>query len=273
MNSLKNIYKEFVKTGKLEFLLSFKFSQDHLETLFSVIRSRGGFNNNPNCLQFKTAFKRILMRNQLSSSINANCCFDKEQVIHFSNLISQTTDVTAFLNKDSPIGEDEIDEVNTVLLTEYAADIVTYIAGYVERHLIKRIRCEHCLNGISKLNIIDNELIRIKNRGGLTVPRVDIVKICKIAEKELWAFEITKENFYDKLFTKIMRNLTYENLFNSLSHPCNLVDSEHRILLIKTILTCFLKIRLHHISKHHNINKKSTFVRSKLTKLIHFTNQ
>lgn len=143
----------------------------------------------------------------------------------------------------------------------------------MERHLIKRIKCEHCLNGINSLQTLENDLIRLKNRGGLTLPRVDIVKICKIAEKELWAFEITQEKFYDKMFSKIMRNLVFENLFNSMSHSCNLIDSEHRVLLIKTILTCYLKIRLHHISKHHNINKKKKFVRSKLTKLIHFTNQ
>ena len=44
-----------------KYILTYKFSQDHIELLFSCIRSRGGFNNNPNTLQFRTALKQILM--------------------------------------------------------------------------------------------------------------------------------------------------------------------------------------------------------------------
>lgn len=273
MKSYKNVYEAYVKTGKLGFLLGFKFSQDHLETLFSVIRSKGGFNNNPNCLQFKSAFKRILMRNQLASSLNANCSVNREQVIHFSKIITENSNVAEVFDEDEPIGEDDIDEMNTSILSEYASDIVTYVAGFVERYLVKRIKCEQCLKGIIALETCDNNLIKVKSRGGLTIPRIDIVKICKIAEQELWSFEITKKSFYDKLFTKIMRNLSDENLFSSMSHPSIFIDSEHRISIIKTILTCYLKIRLHHISKKHNINKTNKFVRAKLTKLIHYTNQ
>lgn len=74
MSTFKNMYKKYiVETNELKYLLTLKFSQDHLETLFSVIRSRGGFNNNSNCGQFKTAFKILLMRNELQSSLNCNC--------------------------------------------------------------------------------------------------------------------------------------------------------------------------------------------------------
>ena len=38
-----------------KYLLTYKFSQDHLELLFSCITSRGGWNNNPHCLQMKYA--------------------------------------------------------------------------------------------------------------------------------------------------------------------------------------------------------------------------
>ena len=42
----------FSKPGDpFKYLLTYKFSQDHIELLFSCIRSKGGWNNNPNCLQ------------------------------------------------------------------------------------------------------------------------------------------------------------------------------------------------------------------------------
>lgn len=42
MNNLKQMYHEYVETGYLKYILSYKFSQDHLEIFFSCIRSMGG---------------------------------------------------------------------------------------------------------------------------------------------------------------------------------------------------------------------------------------
>lgn len=55
--NLKNLYCNYIETGYLHYILSYKLSQDHLETLFSCFRSMGGFNNNPNCVQFSASFK------------------------------------------------------------------------------------------------------------------------------------------------------------------------------------------------------------------------
>jgi hypothetical protein len=35
------------------YLLTYKLSQDYVETFFGAVRARGGFNNNLNALQFK----------------------------------------------------------------------------------------------------------------------------------------------------------------------------------------------------------------------------
>ena len=47
----------------LKYVLTYNFSQDHIELLFNKIRYRGGWNNNPNVLQLKYALKSILIRN------------------------------------------------------------------------------------------------------------------------------------------------------------------------------------------------------------------
>ena len=56
-----------------KYVLTYKFSQDHIELLFNKIRRRGGWNNNPNVMQFKWALRRILMRNSISTSSTGNC--------------------------------------------------------------------------------------------------------------------------------------------------------------------------------------------------------
>lgn len=63
MISAIKLYKYLIDGTKLlQYLPLYKVSQDHLELFFSAIRARGGFNNNPNAVQFRAAFKRLLIR-------------------------------------------------------------------------------------------------------------------------------------------------------------------------------------------------------------------
>ncbi|EZA55359.1 THAP domain-containing protein [Ooceraea biroi] len=50
-NSIE-LYKHLNNTYNLKYLLTYKLCQDHIENLFSFIRSCDGFNNNPSCTQF-----------------------------------------------------------------------------------------------------------------------------------------------------------------------------------------------------------------------------
>lgn len=65
-------YLIFEIKDPLEYVLSFKLSQDHLETFFSLIRSRNGCCVNPTCVQFMAAFKALLMRAEIKIS-TGNC--------------------------------------------------------------------------------------------------------------------------------------------------------------------------------------------------------
>jgi len=71
--SVKQLFLDVVRSGQLDFILTYKLSQDHIEILFSSIRSRGGFNNNPSAAQFEAAYKRLLVLTNLTVSKGANC--------------------------------------------------------------------------------------------------------------------------------------------------------------------------------------------------------
>lgn len=43
----------------MTFLLTYKMSQDHVETFFASVRRFGGCNNNPTARQFKSALKKL----------------------------------------------------------------------------------------------------------------------------------------------------------------------------------------------------------------------
>ncbi|KYN36191.1 THAP domain-containing protein 9, partial [Trachymyrmex septentrionalis] len=72
---LKNTFELWyvLKQLELNYLLTFKFNQNHLKTYFIAIRSRGGFNDNPNAQQFQTAYKRLIVRHEISALEKSNC--------------------------------------------------------------------------------------------------------------------------------------------------------------------------------------------------------
>ena len=62
-----------LKENPFAYMLTYKFSQDHTELLFSYIRSKGGWNNNPNSMQVKYALRKMLFTNAVKASKNSNC--------------------------------------------------------------------------------------------------------------------------------------------------------------------------------------------------------
>lgn len=281
MSSFKNMYKTYVSdTQQLKFLLGFKFSQDHLETLFSVIRSRGGFNNNPNVSQFKTAFKRLLMRNELQSSLNGNCLSNGTQIMSHAEAINNSTRTNNLIREiQSEIDDDELDVVNILpdyrppQLTEFNNDAVVHIAGYVERHVKKEIKCTECLNCLSTDKLMYGALTAIKNQGGLIYPQQNIYRICKITEQEIRCSNMKSKNFFAQLINKVFRSVLNSHIFCNINHSLTDINNDHKSLLIKSIVDYYIKIRCFHLAKQANLSNTDTFVRKKLTKLIHYKNQ
>ena len=61
------------KKNPFNYILTCKFSQDHIRLLFFTARDRNGFNNNRNVQQFKATLKSILLRVSLKSFKQGNC--------------------------------------------------------------------------------------------------------------------------------------------------------------------------------------------------------
>nr|CAI5838984.1 unnamed protein product [Callosobruchus analis] len=66
INSLKQCCLKFVDKNKFKYILTNKFSQDHLEQFFGAIRAKGGFNNNPSARHFEAAYKRLLIHTEVT---------------------------------------------------------------------------------------------------------------------------------------------------------------------------------------------------------------
>lgn len=130
---LRNMFLLFdeLKGLGLTYLLTFKLSQDYIETFFSALRSRGGFNNNPNVLQFKSAYKRLLVRHEIKEVENGNCLFDNVEILHVSskNLKCPIVDTISLNDINVDFAHDYVKTFWNLSL--YVENVVLYIAGYI----------------------------------------------------------------------------------------------------------------------------------------------
>ena len=90
----------------LKYVLTYKFSQDHIELLFNKIRCRGGWNKNPNVLQLKYALKSILIRNSIEPSNTGNCTHFKDSLCESNGLLNFITKRNEYKEASTEIVQD-----------------------------------------------------------------------------------------------------------------------------------------------------------------------
>ena len=141
-------------TDPLKYLLTYKFSQDHIELLFSCIRSREGWNNNPNCLRMKYALRKMLIRNAITASKNSNCVnftgcneiiplFHKRKHNHPDKFESKTEEETT-AQEDSSEMDFMFKNLDQEQHSEFVSNVLYYIAGYIVSPIINKIACPAC---------------------------------------------------------------------------------------------------------------------------------
>lgn len=254
--SVKEFFYDIIKSGKLDFFLTYKISQDHLEIFFSNIRSMGGFNNNPTATQFEAAYKRLLFHTELKVSKEANC-----NTLDFTPILivsSNKIKVNKIGNLDLLCAEnyeedDNFENLNNYEL-KYIDDVIHYITGFVIKKLYKQITCTICLKLLTNNKDVPQQLslLDIKNKGGLVKPTKDVVYICKIAEKIFRTFQHTlpsiKNNIIEYLTIKATSKLEIQNIFPEISE--HILDQSpldnHLLQIIKFILQYYFKVRLYH---------------------------
>ena len=160
---------------------------------------------------------------------------------------------------------------NSWCISEYAENVIAYIAGYISRSITKQLNCDVCWT-----NIIGNkslsDLQNRKNQGGLLPASKDVVEICTLAEKTLRSFQniFNTKNLVHKIIIATLPKLP-SYIFDNHNHMLEqTVLSDHRMQLIKIVLKKYLNVRLH----HEGASRQDTIIRlrNKYNKLILFNN-
>jgi len=104
------------------------------------MRSRGGFNNNPNAIQFRSAYKRLLVHHEINGSEFGNCTLlDSSTILYVS--ANKRIDADAIFNfndNDESQYFDEFDhdyEYQRPSLEDYVVDFFKYTSGFIVRKI------------------------------------------------------------------------------------------------------------------------------------------
>lgn len=73
IDGLKQFWDNQRSEYKLSFLLTNRLNQECWENLFSVIRGKGGYRDNPNAGQFRSSFRQVMVDTIMVPSAGAHC--------------------------------------------------------------------------------------------------------------------------------------------------------------------------------------------------------
>jgi len=281
LHSALELFKILQLKSHITFLITYKLSQDHLETFFSAVRSRGGYNDNPTCRQFQAAYKRLLVHNTIVGSMHGNCT-----ILDSTKTLSVTSVLTNDKSEEKQINIIESHDHDyfgsAARISSYVEDVSIYIAGFVAMKLEKKIFCDTCRDCLISTSH-ESKLAQIKDRGGLKKPSKCLQTVCIESEKIFMQYstEFINKKKSIKFFIVKVKLVLYNkySIFNNMFCVNNdihmLFDQTkqfdtHRDHLIKNICVMYYNIRLFHEVRKANDQLK---LRSKLTKLVHFRHE
>lgn len=243
--SLQGIYNDFMVNGPLEEFYPFQFSQDHLESFFSLIRyftalnsvrlkieliyffildnSRNslGRNDNPNAGEFSSAFKKLLVCHPLLTSVDHNVITNATGMLTVSSN-TKTQPLPPIVENQAEVLELELVYEDIMLCEIEAADpykqhMYAYIALCVEEKFVEKTRsrkhkCNECANillfGNDKIN---DELLALKDKevGQIQQPSASTLKIIIFGNAVM---KIYSEEFHSRNNINVMRNAIFKNI-------------------------------------------------------------
>lgn len=195
MMNFMSIYHEYVESGLIENLITHRFSQDLLETLFSCIRSMNGRNDNPNPIQFEGAYRKLLMHNDVVCSKYANSIDTGTKILTVSSAKRKVQNPNI---GNLYVPKDDFDfhhDFEPYVTFENSTDELKYhslvlVASNVEKIIIKAkaprilIKCDQCLDVFIENEIVDDDFVRAMGRSyGHLQPCKSTFHICKFVDK------------------------------------------------------------------------------------------
>lgn len=271
--SFPNLAMDLLQSGVLTYFLTYKASQDHLEMFFSCLRAAGGHNDNPSALQVRYALRKLLFKNSVTPSVNANCTFvdyETSPILEFRNTQRSILD-SSIPTLDQTQNEREQIEyllrlVEAASLSEYKNNVLYYIGGYIVTKLLNKITCRHCQGALLGNRSINKEhdysvdinkyssFTSFVDRGGLKHVSKFVFEVISYTEKVF--ITLAKDSLLKTNKNKIAM-LIVQHFSSKLDmlivppHPVTSITCEdrHEVELVKCIANKYLILRMNTYGK------------------------
>lgn len=304
ISSLKALFEvlTLLPENPLKYFLTFKCSQDNLEIFFSLVRSRGRTQDNPSPLEFRYILRKLLFRNSVQPSVNANCVddtFHTNHVIDFRKSTRSLSEPTQNTNEN-----EEADFVNNMIRhlespqqSIYQQNVLYYISGYIVNTILRKNSCPYCKDVLTTKPISNEHdynlnaksldvnrytaLTSFVNRGKLCFASDAVYQIVSYSDqlfkRAVSMGQLQVKNIREKLVIAALQKFqpTLQSLFVP-SHPIteSLICSDlHETELLKFIANKYLQIRMSSFLKNYSqkLLGEIRTKRQKLHKTILFT--
>lgn len=271
IESLKRLYSNLVVGRRLEYIATYRLSQNHTEMLFGAIRQHGSYNK-PNAIEFKENFNQIIDHLKIKGTFLEHCIPLDYVSVTISSAASDVKIINFSVSRrdagecDAVKIHDEIDEIDELIdgnvkvlsalldsesVKTTTSQIIGYISGWVASVLVKALKCETCMGSlISDQKLWFHKLIVLKSMGGFYLSSEDVFKVC----------------FKSEVFVK---NYIKEKGHRNLSDPRVIQVIKSRIL--KSFINCnylFQFINYHSLQQHPTFNHRLHLIRAVIQKFI-----
>ena len=264
MNSIAaliGLSRKLLIEKQFKFFLTYKVCQDHLETFFSQIRRFSGWNNNPNCLNFKYALRKNLLKNGIKPSPVANCTDQTD-----------TSECSMPRNKKVPSKLSGLIKVIEAPSNVHA-DILFYISGFVAKKMSKVKFCSQCSSLLIKkaeeVQHSNAAFTNLRDKGGL-LASTDIFNV--ILEADLCLGQL--------ITSRKLSTLSQATIIKKQTAACEAKRLLNNYCCKKSILfnvcRCYTKVLMHHNARlitQRCIRENKASKRHTLTKAVIFKHQ
>lgn len=273
-----------------KYIMTYKFSQDHIELLFSCVRSKGGWNNNPNSLQLKYALRKMLFRNAVKASKNSNCIEFSDISCGIIPIFHRRKHSAPLLEKNVPTANNGFTPAEQKLAeqleekehSEFVENVLYYISGHIVSKLVKSVTCPACKNCLissslsSPSQLLDHDYFgsrpdnqrasaytQFVNKGGLTMPSPSVFSVVKYAEIVFKACVCkdgrqisSSEGLRSKMIVEVSNHFFVDKssrstVFSDHDSGMNDMNDDHRVKLIKHTADKYFTLRLFTYGKRH----------------------
>lgn len=279
--SLEGIYLDFVQNGSLEEFCTKQFSQDHIETLFSLIRNSVGRNDNPNTIEFRAAFRKLLVCYPLLTSLGHNVISNASKILTVSSAAKKRPPPAIPIQSEFilEVPYQEIIGEELAEMQPFDQHMCAFAASNTEQRVTRDLNrssksnCSKCALIFSQNDKISDALLAKKN---IRFAQIDqpcqstlTLVIFSNALMKVVPSGINKD--YNSLGGAIYDNLNIDDLYTASDFEHN--GEDHKEEFVRKVIFMFLTLKSESISKRLTDEQQGDLMRNRLKAYTHLSGQ